>query len=126
MWILPKWKLGIKILITIPYLIAIALLIIIFSHIGKRLLESQKLIYEDTSKNECVIDNDCTSGICIFTSSGHVCSDGLLGDPCYLDSDCLSGHCPDNYCTEGTEGDPCFLSFDCEEPLMCGDDGTCQ
>ena len=130
MWIWMKWKIWVKVLITIPLILSIVVLIFSFSAVVAMLSNAEFTTYipnDNSTLNEdsCFLDNDCQSGICVHTDNGRVCTEGEIGDPCFMDSDCDSDHCPNDICTAGESGDECFTSFDCEDNLSC-DSGICQ
>jgi len=145
MWIKAKWKLWIKILITLPIIIAIVLVIVLVVTGGLLLSSipgvetSSDLATNDTttsgSMETCVISSDCgEEASCVSYQGDRVCTDGNVGDPCFMSSNCKTDICVDvddeSICTEGNIDDPCDFSSDCKSRICfqtdSGTTGSCS
>lgn len=129
MWFWSRWKIWLKILVSLPILIGPLIFLLlgafILTHPGKLTTTKQTGAEIGANGNSCIVNSDCKPNKCIFTGKSNVCSNGDVGSACFIGSDCQSKHCVDKICTLGNVGDKCFVSFDCQNGFSCTS-GLCQ
>jgi hypothetical protein len=78
------------------------------------------LCVDGDDEDKCFDASDCTSGKCISTAFGQVCSSGVPGAPCATKNDCEAGECLSHRCKLlAGNGGTCSMPNECEAGLSC-------